>query len=67
MIDASWAPAITALLTLVNTAILVLQHRRLGGVKEKVNGMYLQTLADAEMRGRGQAVGVEVLRPDQPR
>lgn len=47
-----YLPALTALFTLLNTLVLVWNHRKVRHLSEKVNGMYLQTLADAESRGR---------------
>jgi hypothetical protein len=52
-----YLPAITALFTLVNTLVLAWNHRQVRKLRSRVNGMYLQTLADAEFRGRAQAKG----------
>jgi hypothetical protein len=53
---APYVPAITAFFTLANTIILVWNHRKVSGVKQQVNGMKWQLLADAENRGRQQAL-----------
>jgi len=50
-----WAPAVTAALTLLNTIVLVVVNRRTSKTHQKVNGMQLQLLAEAEARGRRQA------------
>lgn len=51
-----YVPLLTALFTFANTALLVWNQVRLQHLKKRVNGMYLQSLADAEERGRGQAL-----------
>ena len=47
-----YLPVLTALFTLVNTLVLAWNHRQVRSLRAKVNGMYMQTLADAEQRGR---------------
>lgn len=49
-------PLLTAIFTFANTALLVWSQVRLQHLKDHVNGMRLQALADAEERGRGQAL-----------
>jgi hypothetical protein len=64
--DASvWAPVLTALFTLANTALLVFSARHTREIHRKVNGLYMQTLADAEERGRVSALtsGASALKP----
>jgi hypothetical protein len=58
-----WVQLATAALTLANTLILVWNHRRMRRVSQKVNGMYLQTLADAELRGRLQGAAAAEVAP----
>jgi hypothetical protein len=61
-----YLPAITALFTLINTLVLAWNHRQVRKLRSKVNGMYLQTLADAEQRGRENAMLREAVRPVEP-
>lgn len=59
-----YLPFLTALVTLINTYMLVHNSRRLGQMKERVNGMYLQSLAEAERRGRRQQARALGVAPD---
>lgn len=51
-----YVPLLTAIFTFANTALLVWAQMRFERLKEHVNGMRLQALADAEARGRSQAL-----------
>lgn len=46
-----YVPFLTALATLLNTCLLIWNGRRVHRLGRRVNGMYLQTLHEAEMRG----------------
>jgi hypothetical protein len=48
----AWLPAVTAGLTLANTIVLFFLNRRARRTAKKMNGMYLQTIQEAENRGR---------------
>jgi hypothetical protein len=61
-----WIPAITAALTLVNTVILVWNQRHFAQLRENVNGMKYQLLAEAEQRGRRQVLNPEIELTDPP-
>jgi hypothetical protein len=62
-----YLPAVTALLTLLNTCLVFWNGRRMHQMHRRVNGMYLQTLADAEARGREQALTGGVVAMSVPR
>lgn len=62
-----YVPLLTALFTFANTALLVWSQLRLEHLKNRVNGMYLQTLADAEHRGRVQAASGGLAAMSAPR
>lgn len=53
---APYLPAITAALTLANTLLLFLMNRQSRQIRRHVNGMQLQLLAEAERRGRREAL-----------
>jgi hypothetical protein len=62
-----YVPLLTALFTFANTALLVWSQMRIRRLKEHVNGMRLQALADAEERGRAQALSGGVVAMSVPR
>jgi hypothetical protein len=62
-----YLPALTALLTLLNTCLVFWNGRRMHQMHRKVNGMYLQSLAAAEERGRAQALTGGVVAMSVPR
>jgi hypothetical protein len=51
-----WAPVVTAALTLINTVILVWNQQKVRQIRDHVDGMHLQLLAEAERRGRRSAL-----------
>lgn len=64
-----YIPLATALLTLLNTVLMILNRRKLHRVEKRTNGMQLQLLAEAERRGRREALigEQEGVLPDEPR
>jgi len=62
-----YVPVIAAAFTLANTVLLVWNQIRVEHLRKRVNGMYLQSLASAEDRGRAQALTGGVVAMSVPR